>query len=470
MKSIVASVPLAIILVATPARGQEPPDKPKADRLAELEKRVEEQRREIDALKQSPLKAPLGGASKPTEGPAPTGYDWGFNEGFFVKAKINGADYVLRPIAAIQLDYRAFPHAKPIDQFLVRRVSLGFLGQFGDFAYMFNAAPTRPGIPLVDFWVQWQTFEAFRIRLGHFYAPFTIDNGYQQDFRSDFIERPMAMGSGNVISPDFRPGAEILGSFDEGIFKYWLAVTNTLDTNAPASGDPMVTGRIELNSWGFVMGGEGSWDRRPKGSTSFPGLTPGQFQFFTPVAIRGWEQRYGVNLDFYHGPFWFRSSFLWAVQRRDKVVAGGADGASLVTQGAYVTVGYKLWGPPAKAPRPDVPFRGWELFSLDLEKKHNKRDAGMDVACRVDWIDLRDARNAQRAPSGAPVVPSVAPDAARLRGNQAWAFSFGLNFSPIENVRIMADYVRLRTGDQARAEKEHSRWSDELLFRTQVDF
>src|SRR5205814_4730386 len=144
------------------------------------------------------------------------------------KGRVAGAEYVLRPVASIQLDYRAFPHEKPNDQFLMRRGDVGLVGQFGDFGFVLRVAPLRPGIPLVDFWVQWQAYEAFRVRVGHFYAPFSIDNGYQQDFRSDFIERPMALGSGAVISPDYRPGAEVLGSLQDGLVKYWLALTNTL--------------------------------------------------------------------------------------------------------------------------------------------------------------------------------------------------------------------------------------------------
>ena len=447
---------LSIVLLATIACAQDQTQS-EADRLRELERKVEQQQRAIDELEKE----------RATRD-ADAHYEWSWSEGFQVKGTLDGAEYVVRPVAALQLDYRAFPHEKPADQFLVRRADVGFVGQFGDFAFMARVAPSRPGIPLSDAWVQWQTFEALRIRVGHLYAPFTIDNGYQQEFRADFIEAPMALGSGNVISPDYRPGAEVLGSLGDGIFKYWLAVTNTLDTSSPSSGDPMVTTRIELDLLGFVLGGEGSWDRRPTGSTSFPGLTPGQFEFFTPVDIRGWEQRYGVSLHFYRGPFWFRSSFLWAIERRDKVAAGGVDGASLIAQGAYLTIGFKFWGPPPSAPRPDVPFHGWELFSLDLEKKHNRRDVGMDVAFRIDWIDLRDARNESRSPGSS--APSTAPDAVRIRGNQAYAFCGGLCLYPIENIRVMADYVHLRIGDQARAEKEHARWSDEFLFRTQFDF
>ena len=34
---------------------------------------------------------------------------------------------------------------------------------------------------------------------------------------------------------------------------------------------------------------------------SFSGQTPGQFVFFTPVAVRGWEQGYGNTVEISHG-------------------------------------------------------------------------------------------------------------------------------------------------------------------------
>lgn len=462
---------LASVAVARAQDAEKAPEtRPAAEeRLRELERRVDEQQKTIDELKRSrPVPPPIEAAPDGDE----QAFRWGYEDGFFVRGEVRGTKVELRPAASIQLDYRAFPHEKPNDQFLIRRASVGFRGSIGDFAYVLLAAPTRPGIPLVDFYFQWQRFDELKLRFGHFIAPFSIDNGYSLDFRSDFVERPMALGSGNVISPDYRPGAEVLGSIDGGTFNYFLAVQNVIDSNVVLPGTPLVTGRIELNFLGFTIAGAGAWDRRGGSpQRSFPGLTPGQFQFFDPVDIRGWEQRYAIDVDFYRGPFWIRTKFLYAVQERRRVLSDGRDGTDFITQGAYVTVGWRFWGPPPKAPRPAVPFEGWELFSLDLEKKRNKRDAGAEILCRLEWIDLDDARGGRRlAPGGAPATPSTAPNATRVRGNDAKAISVGLNFSPIENVRLMADAVYLRIGDQARAEKAHSRFAQEVLVRAQLDF
>jgi hypothetical protein len=40
----------------------------------------------------------------------------------------------------------------------------------------------------------------------------------------------------------------------------------------------------------------------------------------------------------------------------------------------------------------------------------------------------------------------------------------------MENVKFMADYVHARIGDQSTAERGHSRYADELLFRAQLEF
>jgi hypothetical protein len=94
----------------------------------------------------------------------------------------------------------------------------------------------------------------------------------------------------------------------------------------------------------------------------------------------------------------------------------------------------------------------------------------MELVCRLEWMSVGEARGGRKGQGGAPAFPSLAPDADKIAGNDAKAFSVGLNLDPIENVRFMVDYVHLRIGDQARSEKAHSRFGDEFLFRAQLEF
>ena len=131
------------------------------------------------------------------------------------------------------------------------------------------------------------------------------------------------------------------------------------------------------------------------------------------------------------------------------MLPGGLDGDSLIVQGAYGTVGWMFCGPPVGTERPHAPFEGWELFSLDLERLMNDRNVGAELLVRFEWLSL---------------------DADDLKGNDAKALSVGLNVYPMENVKLMLDYVRARIGDQSTAERAHSRDADEILLRAQLEF
>lgn len=470
----------ALLAAAGPALAQDgagdvPPARPvegavpdAAKRIADLERKVEELERqgrkgEAPRIDEKAAVAAVGTANVPQ-------FAIKYNEGFVVHAKVNDQTFSFRPRGGVQLDYRAFPHAKPNDQFVLRRTKVGFDGAFGDFNYDIEAQPLRPNIPFIDAWLEWASFKEIKLRVGHFKTPFSLDNGVTLDFRTDFVERPMVVGSGNVVAPDYHPGGEVLGSIGDGLVNYWFAVQNQVDSSASVSGDPLMAARVEVNVGGFSIGTSAFWERLAGIQTSFQGITPGQFQFFKPVSVHGWTQAYELDACFYAGPFWARSELVYAAQERRRCLADNSDGTELITQGAYGTIGFVFWGPAAGSPRPAAPFKDWELFSFTTEKKKNKRFVGAELVCRFEWISIDDARDGRKGQAGVPATTSTAANADKVRGNQATAFWLGLNVSPIENVTFMANYVHLRIGDQARAEGPHAREADEFLFRAQLDF
>src|SRR5262249_33624415 len=140
--------------------------------------------------------------------------------------------------------------------------------------------------------------------------------------------------------------------------------------------------------------------------------------------------------------------------------------------GAYVTFGWMFWGPTTPGPH-GAPFKDWSLFDMEVKKKKNARNVGAELVVRFEWIDLDDARGGRRftnAPLATPANPSLAATSAKVKGNQAEAVTVGLNIYPIENVKLMFDYVHLRTGDKSRAERAHSSQADEVLVRAQLEF
>ena len=191
---------------------------------------------------------------------------------------------------------------------------------------------------------------------------------------------------------------------------------------------------------------------------SLTGQTPGQYQFFAPVQVRGWSERYDVDLSVYEGPFFGRGEVAYAKQERFRVLSDHTNGTDLAIWGATGTLGFLFWAPVGKLDEPlAVPFKDWELFSLDAVKRKNARNVGMELVTRVEYVSFDYARSRHATDD------QIAP-------NDCRAVSVGLNVFPVENVRLMLDGVYLRIGDQARAEKAHSRFAEEILTRVQVEF
>jgi len=449
-----------------------------SERLATLEAVVAEQQKEIDALKGA---APL----EPASGPGPS-FDWGFKDGFYVRGEVNGAPYEIRPRARLQLDYRAFPYSSknlaynnpvPEDQFVVRRARVGFGGNFGPFEFIFDADPIRSPLPIADFWFQWHSFDELQIRFGSFKAPFDFDDSQTSDLYLDMVERPIATGSGNQIAPDYRVGVEVFGRIGGGIFSYFLSAVNQPDANTVVDGDPLYTARVQTEIKGFEAGAGALaarvGDGGPKGlQNSFTGATPAQYVFFAPISIRGWETAILGDAAFYLGPGWVSGGYAYAQQERRRVAADGTSGTPLVTQGGWITLGWMIMGPVSPGPH-GFPFSDWEYFSLDIAKKRNARNVGLEIVCRIETVDFRDLRGGRRFTTAAETTvanPSTSPTALDVKGNQCQAITAGINFYPIENVKFMADYVHLRLGDQQRAERAHSNQADEVLLRAQMEF
>src|SRR5262249_43701764 len=145
---------------------------------------------------------------------------------------------------------------------------------------------------------------------------------------------------------------------------------------------------------------------------SFPGTTPGQFQFFTPVQVRGWTQRYTFDVAYYSGPFFAKGAFGYASQERWRVLADHSNGTALITQGADVVAGGMFWGPPASASHPlSVPFQDWQLLSMDTVVKRNSRNVGAEIVLMAEWLSIAEARGGRKGQGGVPAMPSTAADA-----------------------------------------------------------
>lgn len=445
-------------------------------RVQALERQLEEQRRLLDELRlelsRPPAPPPPDGADAP---PALTP-EWGWKDGVFVRGAVGELPYELRLIGRVQLDHRVYartasnaavPHAIPRSRFLVRRARIGLSGAISDFGFLFEADPSRNGLPLGQFFFQYQRFEAVRLRFGHIRAPFAHENGVLGTNRLPFLERSMIIGSGNAAAAAYAPGAMILGSLDEGLFSYWLAAQNQVDSNEAVTSDPMVSARVETAFSGVVLGASATWMRRgDRSQQSITGVTPAQHRFFAPVDVRGWDQRYGLDAACFRGPFFVMAEYALVHQEREKVLASGEDGAAFLVQGAYLGAGVLFWGPARGVPHAR-PFQGWTLLP-DADRPRQGRFAGAELVARVEWLELDDGRG--RRFGGPTAAPSRAANATNIKGTDARAVTVGLNVFPLENVRLSLHWSRVRVGDQGRAAHDRTRYDDEVIMRAQIDF
>src|SRR4051812_19252211 len=111
MKTWIAAA-LGATFMASLAFAQDAKPENADERLRDLERRIKEQQGEIDALTPGKAPAPVDekGAVPAAKERAPSDsqFAWGFEDGFFVRTKIQDVPFELRPRARIQLDYRAF--------------------------------------------------------------------------------------------------------------------------------------------------------------------------------------------------------------------------------------------------------------------------------------------------------------------------------------------------------------------------
>jgi hypothetical protein len=483
MRSLVLTLPL---LLAAAASAQEPDWRTEAEalrrRLDDQQAELEELRRRLDAAFET---APVDTrVATPPEGhpPLAVAFDGELVE---LTAKLGRYTLTLHPRAGVQTDLRAYPagDARPDDKFLVRRARVGLDGTLGDFAFVIQVQVQRAPTQLIDAWVQWQRYDELRLRFGHFKTPFSLDNGPTGgDFTTDFIERPMVIGSGRALAPDFRLGAESLGTLAGGHLRYWLSVQNEPDSSEVRSSDLMYCARVEALLGSFSLGGGGIWEWHPDGEPSFAGLTPGQFEFFTPVTVAGLWQRYEVDATCYTGPVFARVELAYAEQERRGVLAGGRDGTPLCTQGGQLTLGWMVGGkragakPSTLATQPDSgraiePLDDWSWLSWSVLKRRDRRQAGLEVLTRVEWMRLDDRRGGGTLANGQSVPAATGAAAINVRGAECTALSFGVNVNPIETVRFSVNYAHLWFSDRLRAERAaDDAQSDELLLRAQLDF
>jgi phosphate-selective porin OprO/OprP len=444
-----------------------------ADRLDQLERALEAQKKtiellqqEINALKQErarqqALEQEVQGLKRAQEenrqltkeveqlkAVAKPKFEAGF-EKWQPYIRSTDGNFRLSPVGRIQVDFRAYEEGSSLkNNFLVRRGRIGLLGTFYKYFDFFVEADFGQGAAvLTDGYLEFRYRPELRLRAGQFKVPFSYEDLFS-DNNIDFVERSVA----DNLAPSRDLGAMLHGSLFGGVVNYAGGIfngsgQNTADTNNSKD----LAGRLVLTpfkqsevAWlrNLQVGGDITWGAQDSGQ-SLRGRTDGQFVFFNRINTRGDRLRYSGEVAYYTGPFTIYGEYIQTEEERKGLGAGAIDLPDLFGRGWYVTTTYMLTG-EAKVPgqvvipnrwvNPIGPERGWGAWEL---------------AARFAQLDFR-ARD--------------------ITGNRVDALTLGVNWYLAPNVKWLVNFVQNWVSDENRSPIRGEDASWEFLTRLQLWF
>jgi len=355
MRHAVITSSLVIILAWTASRVTA------ADRLDELERALEAQRRtiellqqEINALKQErarqqALEQEVEGLKraqqeskelkreveqlKLTTTPK---FEAGFEQ-WQPYIRSSDGNFKLRPVGRIQLDFRAYePGARNLDgsdlknNFLVRRGRIGLSGTFYKYFDFFVEADFGQGAAvLTDGYLDIHYWPELRLRAGQFKVPFSYEELFSDNY-IDFVERSVA----DNLAPSRDLGAMLHGSLFGGIISYAGGIFNGSGQNAADTNDSKdLAARLVLTPFkqtdlvwlrNLQVGSDLTWGDEDSGQ-SLRGQTEGQFVFFDRIVTRGDRLRYSGEVAYYDGPFTLYGEYIQSQEERRGLGPQGRD-------------------------------------------------------------------------------------------------------------------------------------------------
>jgi phosphate-selective porin OprO and OprP len=274
-----------------------------------------------------------------------------YDEGFYLK----GVDDQLRIGGWLQGDSRWFLNEDdPSDNtFEIRRARLDIRGVLeNDWGYRLYGTliGERNGI-LQEGWLEYRKYGAFRIRAGEVFEPFSLEAVYSARW-TDFMERAMIV---NALSPQEDIGIMAFGKVYRDQLTWAMGFFNGQGRNTDAVvNDKDFTTRLvykpflHSESLGLLkelyVGGSFSTgnNERGLGGSDFRthALTP-FFDFQSGVSQDDRLTRWGLEIEYFLGPFHMRSEYLAGYF--EKIESGNQSG-DLDVDGFYVTLGYVLSG------------------------------------------------------------------------------------------------------------------------------
>ena len=472
MRNAVLTLGLAILLIGIPSK------LPAADRLDDLERALEAQKKtiellqqEINALKQErarqqALEQEVEGLKRAQQesqqlsreveqlkATAKPKFAAGF-EKWQPYIRSTDGNFRLSPVGRIQVDFRAYEEGSALtNSFLVRRGRIGLSGTFYKYFDLFVEADFGQGAAvLTDGYLDIHYWPELRLRAGQFKVPFSYEELFS-DNNLDFVERSVA----DNLVPSRDVGAMIHGSVFGGMISYAGGIFNGTGQNtADTNNSKDLAARLVLApfkqsdiTWlrNLHVGGDVAWGEQTVTSGPTPqslrGRTDGTFVFFNRIPTRGDRLRYSGEVAYYTGPFTIYGEYIQSEEERKGLGTGGRDLPDLFGRGWYVTTTYMLTGEtkvpgqtvvPNRWATPVGPERGWGAWEL---------------AARFAQLDFR-ARD--------------------ITGNCVDALTLGVNWYLTPNVKWLVNFVQNWVSDEKRSPISGQDASWEFLTRLQLWF
>ena len=372
-----------------------------------------------------------------------------------------GNDVTLSIRAKVQLDWRNFDPQIDEDTYDFRTARVGLKGDLTKhFDYEIERAIDEDGQfqDWKDVYLNWTTFDAFRIRAGRFKMPFGLEqNTGATDV--DFAYRSLAS---STIAPARDRGVMAYGKlgnygYEVGVFdddgdNGELKEPQFVEANRELVGvGPSYAGRLTADLFGANFGVAYTNSRVPEGLNSLRGQSVfGTEDFFEPVYVKGRRERFGAQFEWTPGPTGVKAEWMRSSEQRRGQSNRNENLSTFVGTGWYVSGTWLVTGENKDS---DVSPRR-PLFQGGI--------GAIEIGARYDQLEFGSAGKTGTAFSN--------PRADRLLTNSDHVWTLGVNWMLNRWLRVMSNAIHEDFEDASRTPEPgtSSFWSG--LMRLQVVF
>ena len=374
--------------------------------------------------------------------------------------------------ARAAFDWRGFDPDLDEDQYDLNVLRVGLKGELTrhvDFEIERELDEDGRWTDWKDVYLNWDTFDAASVRGGRFKMPF----GFEQNLSRTDLDFVYRSRISTQLTPARDRGVVVYGRGLNRGLTYELGVFNTdgdigkleepqFDTGAEdARLGPTYAGRVTGAVLRPLVGQDAALrslrlgmaytnGRLPEGLNSLRGETPYGFDYFEPVYVKGRRQRLGIELDWTPGPTSVRAEWIQTREDRLEQGLGDRDLSDVVGTGWYVS-------------------GTWLVTGQDKDQNISMRRAvirggpgAIELAARYEVLGFGSA--SQNGP------PERNPRADHILENSDRIWTAGVNWYPLEHVKVVANAIHESFEDSQRTPRagETSFWSGVL--RLQIVF